>query len=281
MVEEEKQTLLIVEDDLDVAEMVSAYFDVQGYHVHTVNWGEEAIKVCQEDTPDLVILDIRLPDIDGFEVARRLRTNRRTKDIPIIFLTERRGRSDRLKGFEIGADDYLTKPFDVQELRLRVRNALQRSTPGALHNPITNLPEGTLVDERLMECLGAGNWAILVVTLANLERFRETYGFVAADDVLRAITLIINNTAKDSGGVNDFVGHLNPNEFVLVTVPSVLSTLRERIQSRVEQSLDYFYPLKDRERGDVIKDRLAVQIKYLTANDGVINDLDALKARLR
>ncbi len=104
--------------------------------------------------PDLTILDIRLPDIDGYEVARRLRSNRRTEDIPIIFLTEKRNRVDRLQGLEIGADDYITKPFDIQELRLRVRNALRRSSHGALNNPVTNLPEGGLVDERLRELAG-------------------------------------------------------------------------------------------------------------------------------
>ena len=108
--------ILIVEDDLDVADMLYAYFNVQGYDVQIANWGEDAVDICHANLPRLVILDIRLPDIDGFEVARRLRHNRRTANVPIIFLTEKRGRSDRLQGLELGADDYITKPFDVQEL---------------------------------------------------------------------------------------------------------------------------------------------------------------------
>src|SRR5512141_2496317 len=121
-----KAKILIVEDDLDVAEMLNAYFRVQGYEVFTVNWGEDGVRAAQTVLPDLVILDIRLPDIDGYEVARRVRSDRRTNEIPIIFLTEKRERVVRLQGFEVGADDYITKPFDVQELRLRVRNALKR-----------------------------------------------------------------------------------------------------------------------------------------------------------
>ena len=120
---EAKSKILIVEDDLDIAEMLNAYFRVQGYEVFTVNWGEDGVRAAQTVLPDLMILDIRLPDIDGYEVARRVRSDRRTSDIPIIFLTEKRERIDRLQGFEVGADDYITKPFDVQELRLRVRNA--------------------------------------------------------------------------------------------------------------------------------------------------------------
>jgi len=148
-----KSKILVVEDDLDVAEMLNAYFRVQGYEVFTVNWGEDGVRACQTTNPDLVVLDIRLPDIDGYEVARRLRTDRRTQDVPIIFLTEKRDRVDRLHGLELGADDYITKPFDVQELRLRVRNALRRASQGSLNNPVSGLPDGALVDEKLNELI--------------------------------------------------------------------------------------------------------------------------------
>jgi len=139
-VTEARPTILIVEDDVDIADMLNAYFRVQGYEVMVVSEGEEAVTQCTSKLPNLVILDIRLPDIDGFEVARRLRTQRRTKEIPIIFLTEKRARGDRMQGLDLGADDYITKPFDVQELRLRVRNALRRSSHWTLINPVTNLP---------------------------------------------------------------------------------------------------------------------------------------------
>jgi len=89
-VAEAKHKILIVEDDPDVSEMLNAYFRVQGYDVYTVNWGEDGVRAGQTTTPDLIILDIRLPDIDGYEVARRLRKDRRTQEIPIIFLTEKR-----------------------------------------------------------------------------------------------------------------------------------------------------------------------------------------------
>lgn len=124
---EEKSKILLIEDDLDVADMLNAYFRVQGYEVFTSNWGEDGVRAVATVRPDLILLDIRLPDIDGYEVARRLRADRKTNTIPIIFLTERRDRADRLQGLELGADDYITKPFDLQELRLRVRNAIRRA----------------------------------------------------------------------------------------------------------------------------------------------------------
>jgi DNA-binding response OmpR family regulator len=279
-VAEEPTTLLVVEDDVDVADMLNAYFRVQGYEVLTVNWGEDAVRTCRNSRPDLVILDIRLPDIDGYEVARRLRSNRRTADIPIIFLTEKRDRSDRLQGFELGADDYITKPFDIQELRLRVRNALRRVTEGPLTNPITGLAEGPLVDERLTECLGSRDWAILVVSLEHLDAFREEYGFVASDDVQRAVSLMISNAVRDVSSPSDFIGQINPTQFVLVTIPANLNGLVNRISSRLEQALDYFYPLKDREQNGFQQSRLSVHMHQLLGSKGPFEDLEQLKSEL-
>ena len=280
MLPQDKRAILIVEDDLDVADMLGAYFNVQGYEVRTANWGEDAVKSCLKKSPDLVILDIRLPDIDGYEVARRLRLNRRTKEVPIIFLTEKRARSDRLRGLQLGADDYITKPFDIQELRLRVRNALERSIQGPLTKPVTNLPEGALVDERLMECLTNNDWAILRISLKNLNAFREAYGFVASDDVLRAVNLMIKNAVRDVGKVSDFIGQLGPADFVLVTTPELAHPIRERILSRLQQSVDYFYPIKDRGRKD-LKDRyLGVNIKQIFSEQGPFKNLEDIKTTL-
>lgn len=277
---EVKPKILIVEDDLDVADMLNAYFRVQGYEVFTVNWGEDGVRACESSRPDLLILDIRLPDIDGYEVARRLRGNRRTADIPIIFLTEKRDRTDRLQGLELGADDYITKPFDVQELRLRVRNALRRAGQDSLTNPVTGLPEGTLVDERLSACINKPFWTMLIVSLEHLDAFREAYGFVASDDVLRAVSLMVQNAMREIGNPDDFLGHLGPTDFVLITGPERVKELQERIRSRLEQSLDYFYPIKDREQNTSNGKRLVFKMGLLHADDSGISSLDSLKLSL-
>jgi len=276
-----KPKILIIEDDLDVADMLNAYFRVQGYDVLAVNWGEDGVKAAQTVAPNLIILDIRLPDIDGFEVAKRLRTTRKTQDIPIIFLTEKRDRTDRLQGLELGADDYITKPFDVQELRLRVRNALKRASQDTLTNPVTGLPEGTLVDEKLGELVGKNGWAVLLVTLRNLDVFRDAYGFVASDDVLRAVSLMVHNAMREGGGDAGFLGHIAPTDFVLIFRQDILGSVSERIRSRLEQSLDYFYPIKDREQAMTRSNRLYVKIAQLSATDMKFSSLDDLKAELQ
>lgn len=276
----EKASILIIEDDMDVADMLNAYFNVQDYEVLVSNWGEDGVNTCINTQPHLVILDIRLPDIDGYEVARRLRKNRRTQNIPIIFLTEKRGRTDRLLGLELGADDYITKPFDVQELRLRVRNALRRIEQGALTNPITNLPEGILVDERLEECLDQKNRAILLVGVKNLDKFRDVYGFVASDDVLRAISLMINNAVQDDGAPGDFIGHYSPVEFVVLSNKENAEVLKNRISDRLDQTLDYFYPLKDRGKRNEPKNLLVVKLQTFNAERDIFPNLVDLKNQL-
>ena len=275
-----KSKILIIEDDLDVAEMLNAYFRVQGYEVFTVNWGEDGVRSCQTVHPDIVILDIRLPDIDGYEVARRVRADRRTADIPIIFLTEKRERADRLQGLELGADDYITKPFDVQELRLRVRNALKRVSQGSLTNPVTGLPEGAVVDEKLSEVLGKDGVSLLFVSIKNMDAFREAYGFVASDDVLRAISFMIVNTMREVSRPEDFLGHLNSTDFILVVPPSNLAVLSEKLSARLAQSVEYFYPIRDRDRMSVNESRLGSRLKEIISLKDQFTTVDQVKAEL-
>ena len=272
-----KSKILIVEDDPDVAEMLTAYFRSQEYDVSTVNWGEDGVRSAQQNPPDLAILDIRLPDIDGYEVAHRLRSDRRTSDIPIIFLTEKRDRSDKLQGLEIGADDYITKPFDIQELRLRVRNALNRVRQGSLTNPVTGLPEGALVDEKLSEVLGKDNTALLFISLHNMDAFREAYGFVASDDVLRAISLMIVNTMREFSRPEDFLGHLDSADFILLVPPANLNALSEKLRSRLDQSIEYFYPIKDREQMAKQKNRLTAKLSDMPSLKNRKGDVSQLK----
>lgn len=273
-------TILIVEDDLDIADMLNQFFRAQGYEVLTVNWGEDGIRACLTSRPDLVILDIRLPDIDGFEVARRLRTNHRTMDIPIIFLTEKRERMDRLKGLELHAEDYITKPFEIQELRLRVRNALERTRRTSLINPITALPEGGLVDDHLSAALQDPESALLLVKINNVDPFREIYGFVAADDLLRAITRILQDGIRDHGTSDDFIGHLGPNDFVILTRKSNRAAMREALTRRLNQSFDYFYRDQDRQAPDFSSRRLSAAFFEVDPARSGVPDAKSLKQSL-
>ncbi len=277
----EKSQILIVEDDLALSEMLDAYFRVQGYDIQTAAWGEDAVKQSLENTPDLVVLDIRLPDIDGYEVCRRLRTNRRTQDIPVIFLTEKRDRVDKLAGLELGVVDYITKPFDIQELRLRVRNSLRRAEQLPLVNPVTNLPEGKLINERLRDMLaGTAKWSVLFVGIQGLDAFRDTYGFVASDDVLRGVALMMNNAIRELGAETDTIGHLTPANFAIVTDTEHAAAIRERIEGRVKRSMDLFHPSREATADTTGKSAMKLVVGQLNSTDGTYEQVDAFTKAL-
>lgn len=244
-----KHTLLIVEDDPDTSDMLRVYFEAQGYRVVIAGDGYSALEKCRAELPDLILLDVRLPDINGFEVGQHLQGDVRTSRLPVIFVTERRGRDDRIVGLKLGAIDYITKPFDVQELRLRVRNALRRA--GSQNNPITGLPGEKLTSDRLSLMLERDGWSALSINIYGLGKFNEIYGFVARDDVLRAIALTLTSAVDELGSIDDFVGHPAENQFVIITIPNKVSQLRHHIEERLNQAMTYFYPIHDREAGYV------------------------------
>jgi DNA-binding response OmpR family regulator len=273
--------MLIVEDDRDTAEMLVAYFEAQNYEVSTVAWGGDAVREAQQEAlPDLILLDIRLPDMDGYEVCKRLRAHRRTQYVPIIFLTEKRERSDRLSGLELGAVDYITKPFDIQDLRLRVRNVLRRSKYQTLVHPITGLPNEDLVEERLSLLLTHANWAMLTINVGGLDAFADRYGFVARDDALRALALVMNNSVAEGQPDPDtsFVGQLSDASFAIIVDANRATDLRERLIARIRQAVNYFYPAKERSAAGGPRPDLKFSVGIITDQNGPFADNAALKA---
>jgi DNA-binding response OmpR family regulator len=282
MAQERQQKILIVEDDIDLAEMLNAYFSVQGYQVVSLAWGEEAVNQAVDDPPALVLLDIHLPDIDGFEVCRRLRESHITRNVPILFLTERSERDDRLHALEMGVVDYITKPFDIQELRLRVRNVLRRVDSSSTENPVTSLPEGETINEVLQSLIDGArkNWGILTVRLLGFDAYRELYGFIASDDVLRVLSLIIDTAAREVGGEDAFCGHLDQETFLMVVPAPKLNILQERIEERSGQSLEYFYPSSNRGDKAHTENRLRLVLQRMTESDAAFGSVNELKDNL-
>lgn len=278
----DKPKILIVEDDPDVSDMLTAFFGASDYEVVTAAWGADALRAAHDHTFSLVMLDIRLPDISGYDVCRQLRLERRTAGIPIVFLTEKRDRVDKLQGLELGVTDYITKPFDMHELRLRVRNAIQRASQQHVTNPVTELPEAPLSDEKLHSAITSDEkWGVLTFSIEGMERLRESYGFVAADEMLRAVTLIARGAIREFGAEGDFLGHLGPADFVIITHADRLPGMQGRISARVGYSLERFYKPKD--AADELNGSgslLSLRIAALTHADGRFASVDALKAAL-
>jgi DNA-binding response OmpR family regulator len=119
-------SILVVEDDLDISNMLRIYFESKKYKVLVAPRGAQALEACQKELPSVIILDIILPDMDGYEVCQRLKDNQRTRDVPIIFLTQKGERADERAGLGLGAVDYITKPFDISELESSVEKSIAR-----------------------------------------------------------------------------------------------------------------------------------------------------------
>jgi DNA-binding response OmpR family regulator len=247
-----KARLLIVEDDFDISNMLRIYFSGQNYEVDIAPRGSVALEKTRSNLPHLIVLDIMLPDIDGFEVCRNLRTSTRTSHVPIIFLTQKDERSDKLQGLELGADDYITKPFDIEELKLRVQRAIARAEQQSLTDPRSGLPAGRLIEDQLRQVIRRSNWALMDVRINHFEAFKEVYGFVAGDDVLRFTAMILGEVVDETGTVNDFIGHPGGDNFIIITDEAPSAAIRDRLKSRFEEEVLTQYNFMDREQGYIL-----------------------------
>jgi PleD family two-component response regulator len=247
-----KARLLITEDDVDISNMLKIYFGGLGYEVDTAMRGSEALEKTRQVLPHLIVLDIMLPDIDGYEVCRTLRTNTRTSHIPVIFLTQKDERSDRLQGLELGADDYITKPFDIEELKLRVQGAIRRSERESLTDPRSGLPAGRLIEEQLRRIIRETGWAFLDIRVNNFDAFKDVYGFVAADDVLRFAGMLIGEVLDELGTPADFVGHAGGDNFVIITTDGASQGIRQKLKDRFNEEVKSHYNFMDRQQGFVL-----------------------------
>jgi DNA-binding response OmpR family regulator len=276
----EKPLIIIVEDDPGTASLLETYFQSQEYRVRCVRHGEEAEPLAQETRPDIVLLDIRLPGIDGFEVARRLRRHRRTSKIPILMLTDMQERSDRLKGLEVGVDDYIAKPFDLQEIGLRVRNTIERAGRKRTTNPVTDLPEGKPVEEGLQRILTQPEWSIVTIRLGGLDAYRAGRGFPAADDMVHAIGQALQNAAAAQLKVGATVGHLTFDEFVILSdMPSLLE-FAKTAAAKLKETARAFYPVMAKADPALKAAEVTLQFRFLSSSDGTFPSLDALQNAL-
>lgn len=270
-----KNRLLVVEDDHDISNMLHIYFSGLGYDVEIAPRGGDALEKTRQIMPHLIILDIMLPDIDGYEVCKRLRMNTRTSHIPIIFLTQKDERSDKLQGLELGADDYITKPFDIDELRLRVQNAIARSERESLTDAQSGLPSGRLIEDQIRKIIREKNWALLDIRINQLDSFKEAYGFIASNDVLRFTGMFLGDVLDEVGTEKfDFIGHAGGDNFVIIADYPVAAVLRDKLISKFTEMIKTHYNFIDRDKGYLTvqkPDGTKVQTPLMTLSVGMVS----------
>ena len=269
-----KARLLVVEDDVDIGNMLKIYFGGMDFDVDVAVRGSDALEKTKQSLPHLIVLDIMLPDIDGYEVCRNLRTNMRTSHIPVIFLTQKDERSDKLQGLELGADDYITKPFDIEELKLRVQGAIKRSERESLTDPRSGRPAGRLIEEQLRRIIREKGWALLDAGISHFGSFKDVYGFVAGDDVLRFTSLILGEVVDELGNPSDFIGHAGGDNFIITTTEEKAEGIKSRLKERFNQEVQTHYNFMDRQQGFVqspVSDGTPVKVPFMTMAIGIVS----------
>jgi diguanylate cyclase (GGDEF)-like protein len=254
------ETILVVDDDPDIARFVEVNLRSAGYDVAVAGDGQEALDRAGELRPDLVLLDVMMPRIDGFEVAQRLRKNPTTANTSIIMLTAKALSADKVTGLQSGADDYIIKPFDPIELLARVKGTLRRAKEMRNLSPLTGLPGNIRIQEEIeRQVREQREFAVLYADLDNFKAYNDQKGFVRGDRLIQATARIIQDAVIEGAGSEGFIGHVGGDDFVAVVGPDVAEDVAKRICERFDEGRVDFYEAEDLERGSVrVEDRKGV-----------------------
>jgi diguanylate cyclase (GGDEF)-like protein len=246
------ERVLVVDDDPDIARFIEVNLRTHGFEVHLASDGVEALEKVQEVQPDLVLVDVMMPRMDGFQVVDRLRSDARTANLSIIMLTAKALTADKVLGITTGADDYIVKPFDPVELVARVKSALRRAREMRATSPLTGLPGNARIQQELHERIKAGEpFALLYADLDNFKAYNDHYGFLRGDEALRAVARLIQEVALEVGGPDVFVGHLGGDDFVLISQVEAAEPLCRALVERSAEAVPLLYDPEDRERGHI------------------------------
>src|SRR5512143_1099921 len=213
-----KGSVLIVPADETTLALLRAYFASAQYAIFTAHTKDEALHLARQALPQAMIVDLDVPDVDVAAQCQEVRSSPRTQHIHITLLTPHARHDDRLLALSSGADEFLAKPVDAEELGLRLRNALRRAEFQNLVDPVTGLPGSRLVEEQLRALLRRKDpWALVRANLRGFKAFSTAYGFLAGEEVLRFAAQTLMHTVDESGTHDDFLGHAGGDNFVVIT----------------------------------------------------------------
>lgn len=244
--------ILLAEDDSDVGRYVEVSLGGEGYEIHRAADGVTAVAKAIAIRPDLVVLDIGMPGMDGMSVCRELRRDPRTSAMPIIMLTARVQQTDKIQGLDAGADDYVTKPFDPAELVARIEAALRRTEQLRDVSPLTGMPGNIAIFRQLEILLAAGTpFALVHADLDHFKAFNDRYGFAAGDEVIKATASCVNTELERLDGRPQFAGHIGGDDFVVAAPVDEAELFAARVVAAFDAVIPSFYDATDRARGAI------------------------------
>ncbi|HVM07098.1 MAG TPA: response regulator [Acidimicrobiales bacterium] len=245
-----REAVLVVDDDIDIARYVELNLSLEGFGVHVAHDGEEAVRKALVLRPEVVLLDVMMPGLDGYEVCRRIRSDARTSHAAVIMLTAKTLSADTVLGLTAGADDYIAKPFDPPELVARVRAALRRARQLRDVSPLTGLPGNSEIARRVDDLISSGTpFALVHADLDRFKAFNDRYGFARGDDAIRATGEVLAQTVTAVASDVCFIGHIGGDDFVLIVAPEAAEQLCQLVVQRFDELAPSFYDAADAEQG--------------------------------
>lgn len=248
-----QKKILLIDDSDFFAKYVKDILETEDYVVIHASGGEAGLKKVREEKPDLVLLDVVMPDIDGFEVCRILRESESNNLMPIIMLTSKDNQDDKLMGLELGADDYIIKPFNNRELLSRVRNTLKRIERNRGANPLTGLSGNLEIQAEINSRIEKQEpFAIIYADLDNFKAYNDAYGFAKGDIAIKMTADIIKDEIHYFGNSDDFIGHIGGDDFVLVTTPDTAENICNGVVEQFDMRIREIYSREDLDLGYII-----------------------------
>lgn len=245
-----KHKILIADDEQSVRTLLARALQAEPYELVSASNGKDAYEIASTQNPDIILLDIEMPELSGLDVLRQLRQNAQTKIIPVIMVTGHRSLQDEIGGLNLGADDYIAKPFDLEELRARIGSALRRNRLVLSANPLTRLPGSPMIEDEVSRRIADKSpFAFLYIDIDHFKSYNDAYGFERGDRVIRATADILVESARSAGG--GFVGHIGGDDFIVISDPPCAPDLAQGIAARFDAHVERFYNSCDKARGHV------------------------------
>ncbi|CAA9327487.1 MAG: hypothetical protein AVDCRST_MAG16-1122 [uncultured Frankineae bacterium] len=245
--------VLVVDDDATIAGVARLCLELEGFAVDVVSDGSAALQAVRADPPDLVLLDVTMPGLSGLDVVRRLRAEAATAALPVMLVTARGLTADKVVGLAAGADDYIVKPFDPEELIARIRTTLRRTADARAVSPLTGLPGNVRIEVEIRSRVRAGTpYAIGHVDLDEFKSYNDHYGFLRGDALLLALSSCLTSAAAGQDPPV-FVGHVGGDDFVLVSTPEQAEPVARRVAERFDEVVRRYYDPEDLARGVLVQ----------------------------
>ncbi len=253
-----KTKILIADDERPVRNLLSRVFDADGVELYSAADGNEALDVISAQSPDIVLLDVAMPEKNGLDVLTELRRDLRTRMMPVILITAEDRRSQEIRGLDMGADDYITKPFDIDELRARVASLLRRNRAALAASPLTRLPGSPMIEEEVRRRIEQQSpFAFFYCDINRFKSYNDAYGYERGNQVIRATSEMLADSLREAGETEGFLGHIGGDDFVLICDPSRAAFAVQTVVSRFDDLAPNFYDLLARRLGFIeLKNRV-------------------------